>query len=149
MNQRAIEIIVGLFMVAGFAALLFLALQVSGLSPTAAGSTYTVSARFNDAGGLAPRGKVSMAGVTVGTISAIELDTNTYQARVTMRIDATVDNIPTDSAAIIRTSGLLGGQYVDISVGADEEYMQDGDAFYATQSAMNLERIISNFASGK
>ncbi len=149
MTQRTTEVIVGLFMVAGFAALVFLALQVSGLSPTASGSTYTVYARFNDAGGLAPRGKVSMAGVTVGTISAIKLDTETFQANVEMSIDSFLANIPTDSSAIIRTSGLLGGQYVDISVGADEDAMKDGDSFYSTQSAMNLERIISNFASGK
>lgn len=149
MTQRTIEVIVGLFMIAGFAALLFLALQVSGLSPTAAGSTYTVYARFNDAGGLAPRGKVSMAGVTVGTINSIELDTDTFQANVKMEIESSVNNIPTDSSAIIRTSGLLGGQYVDISIGGDDDSMKEGDSFYSTQSAMNIERIISNFASGK
>lgn len=149
MTQRTTEIIVGLFMIAGFAALVVLALQVSGLSPAASGSTYTVYARFNDAGGLTPRGKVSMAGVTVGTISSIELDTDTFQANVEMKIYSSVANIPTDSSAIIRTSGLLGGQYVDISVGADDDAMKEGDTFYSTQSAMNLERIISNFASGK
>lgn len=149
MAQRTTEIIVGLFMVIGFAAVLFLALQVSGLSPKTSGDTYTVYARFNDAGGLTPRGRVSMAGVTVGAIRDIKLDRDTFQAVVTMTIDASVDNIPTDSSAIVRTSGLLGEQYIDISVGGDEESMKDGDAFYSTQSAMNLERLISNFASGR
>ncbi|MDY6815836.1 MAG: outer membrane lipid asymmetry maintenance protein MlaD [Pseudomonadota bacterium] len=149
MAQRTIEIIVGLFMVAGLAALLVLALQVSGLSPKAAESTYTLYANFNDTGGLRPRGKVSMAGVTVGTIESVSLDKETFQARVKMSIYDEVDNIPADSSAVIRTSGLLGEQYIDISVGGDMESLQDGDTFYSTQSAMNLERLISNFASGR
>jgi phospholipid/cholesterol/gamma-HCH transport system substrate-binding protein len=66
-----------------------------------------------------------------------------------MSIHASVDNIPADSAAVIRTSGLLGEQYIDISVGGDLESLKDGDTFYSTQSAMNLERLIGNFASGR
>ena len=149
MAQRTIEIIVGLFMIAGLAALLFLALQVSGLSPKAAEETYTLYANFNDTGGLRPRGRVSMAGVTIGTIDSITLDKDTFQARVAMSIHASVDNIPADSAAVIRTSGLLGEQYIDISVGGDLESLKDGDTFYSTQSTMNLERLIGNFASGR
>ncbi len=149
MAQRTTEIIVGLFMVAGLAALIFLALQVSGLSPKAAESTYTVYASFNDTGGLTPRGRVSMAGVTVGTIDSITLDKETFQARVAMSIHSDIDNIPADSSAVIRTSGLLGEQYIDISVGGDMESLKPGDSFYSTQSAMNLERLISNFASGR
>lgn len=149
MAQRSTEIIVGLFMIAGLAALMFLALQVSGLSPKSAEQTYTLYANFNDTGGLTPRGKVSMAGVTVGTIESITLDRDTFQARVTMSIHAEVDNIPADSAAVIRTSGLLGEQYIDISIGGDLESLSAGDTFYSTQSAMNLERLISNFASGR
>jgi len=149
MAQRTTEIIVGLFMVAGLAALIFLALQVSGLSPKAATDTYTVYANFNDTGGLTPRGRVSMAGVTVGTIDSITLDKETFQARVAMSIHSDIDNIPADSSAVIRTSGLLGEQYIDISVGGDMESLKEGDTFYSTQSAMNLERLISNFASGR
>lgn len=149
MAQRTTEIIVGLFMLAGLAALLFLALQVSGLSPKSAESTYTVYANFNDTGGLTPRGRVSMAGVTVGSIDSIKLTKDTFQARVTMSIHDGVDNIPADSSAVIRTSGLLGEQYIDISVGGDMDSLHDGDTFYSTQSAMNIERLISNFASGK
>lgn len=149
MAQRTMEITVGVFMLLGVVALVFLALQVSGLTPGGSNETYEVQARFNDAGGLTARGRVSMAGVTIGRIRSIELDQTTFQARVTMDIDASVDNIPTDSSAIIRTSGLLGEQYIDISVGADETLMADGDSFYSTQSAMNLERLIGNFASGR
>lgn len=149
MAQRTTEIIVGLFVIAGLAALLFLALQVSGLSPKAAGATYKLHANFNDIGGLAPRGRISMAGVTVGAIESITLDRETFQARVTMSIHKDVDNIPADSAAVIRTSGILGEQYIDISIGGDLEPLKEGDTFYSTQSAMNLERMISNFASGR
>lgn len=149
MTQRTTEIVVGMFMLVGLAALLFLALQVSGLSPKSAEGTYTVYANFNDTGGLTPRGRVSMAGVTVGTIESISLSKETFQARVTMSIHGDIDNIPSDSSAVIRTSGLLGEQYIDISVGGDLESLREGDTFYSTQSAMNLERLIGNFASGR
>lgn len=149
MAQTKADLTVGLFMVAGIAALLFLALQVSGLTPKAAGESYTLYANFNDAGGLTPRAKVSMAGVTIGSIRDITLDRDTFQARVAIEVSASVDNIPADSAAVIRTSGLLGEQYIDISVGGDMASLADGDSFYSTQSAMNLERLITNFASGQ
>ncbi len=136
-------------MIAGFVALLLLALQVSGLSLKPAGDTYTVYADFNDAGGLTERGRVSMAGVSVGRIRDISLNPKTFQARVAIEMDASVNNIPDDSTAVIRTSGLLGAQYIDISVGGSLESLKDGDEFYETQSAMNLERMISNFASGR
>ncbi len=149
MTQRKTDITVGLFMLAGLAALLFLALQVSGLSPKSAESTYTIYANFNDTGGITPRGRVSMAGVTVGSIDSISLNKETFQARVAMSIYGDVDNIPADSAAVIRTSGLLGEQYIDISIGGEMDSLAAGDTFYSTQSAMNIERLISNFASGK
>lgn len=149
MAQRKADLIVGLFMVAGMAALLFLALQVSGLTPKSTESSYTLYANFNDAGGLTRRAKVSMAGVTIGNIQDISLNRETFQARVAISVNASVDNIPADSAAVIRTSGLLGEQYIDVSVGGDVASLSDGDTFYTTQSAMNLERLISNFASGQ
>ena len=148
MRNRMLELVVGLFMVAGFAALIFLALQVSGLSPKSAAETYTVYARFNDIGGLAVRGQVSLAGVTIGKISAIRLDEETLQAEVEMEIFQDIDTISADSTAVIRTAGLLGEKYVDVSVGGDLEYMEEGDYFYGTQSALNIEKLIGNFASG-
>jgi phospholipid/cholesterol/gamma-HCH transport system substrate-binding protein len=149
MTQRSTDMVVGLFMVAGIVALLFLALQVSGLSPKSSGESYTLYANFNDSGGLTPRARVSMAGVTIGSIREITLNQETFQARVVMEIDASINSIPADSAAVIRTSGLLGEQYIDVSVGGDLESLAPGDTFYTTQSAMNLERLISNFASGQ
>lgn len=149
MTQRSTDMVVGLFMVAGIVALLFLALQVSGLSPKSSGESYTLYANFNDSGGLTPRARVSLAGVTIGSIREITLSQETFQAKVVMDIDASINSIPADSAAVIRTSGLLGEQYIDVSVGGDLESLGDGDTFYTTQSAMNLERLISNFASGQ
>lgn len=149
MRQRTLEIVVGCFMLAGIGALLFLALQVSGLTPQSGEPTYKVYANFNDIGGLSVRGQVSMAGVTIGEVTDITLDRETYQARVEMSVNKSIDIIPTDSTAVIRTAGLLGEKYIDVSIGADQTYMQSGDTFYGTQSALNIERLISNFASGK
>lgn len=149
MRQRSIEVVVGCFVLVALAALLFLTLQVSGLTPQSAEPTYKVYANFNDIGGLSGRGKVAMAGVGIGRITDIELDPKTYQARVEMSINKSVDVIPTDSTAVIRTAGLLGEKYIAVSIGADSEYMKPGDTFYGTQSALNIERLISNFASGK
>lgn len=149
MAQRSMEIVVGLFILTGGAALLFLALQVSGLTFKSSSETYTVYAYFNDAGGLGARGKVSLAGVQVGRIREVSLDQKTFQARVVLELETGVNAIPADSSAIIRTSGLLGEQYIDISPGGDMESLAHGDTFYETQSAMNIERMISNFASGQ
>jgi len=149
MAQRKADLVVGLFMVAGISALLFLALQVSGLTPKSSGESYTLYANFNDAGGLTRRANVSMAGVTIGSIRDITLNRETFQARVVIDVNSSIDNIPADSAAVIRTSGLLGEQYIDVSVGGDTASLSDGDTFYTTQSAMNLERLITNFASGQ
>lgn len=149
MYQRAIEIAVGVFMIVGFAALVFLALQVSGLSLDTQRDTYKVYAQFDDLGGLSVRGRVSMAGVTIGRISNISLDKQSYSALVEMDIYKEVDTLSTDSVASIQTAGLLGDKYVAISVGADEEFLQDGDTIFDTQSALNLEKLIGAFASGQ
>lgn len=148
MRNRMLELVVGAFMLAGFAALIFLALQVSGLSPKAAAETYTVYAKFNDIGGLSERAQVSLAGVTIGKVSDIRLDPETLQAEVAMQIFQDIDTISADSTAVIRTAGLLGEKYIDVSVGGDPEYMDEGDYFYGTQSALNIEKLISNFAAG-
>lgn len=148
MRNRTLELVVGFFMVGGFAALVFLALQVSGLSPQAAADTYKIYARFNDIGGLSVRGQVSLAGVTIGQVSAIHLDEETLQAVVEMEIYESIDTISADSTAVIRTAGLLGEKYIDVAVGGAMEFMEEGDYFYGTQSALNIEKLISNFAAG-
>lgn len=148
MHQRGVEILVGGFVGAAAVALVVLALQVSGLTPADRTETYTLYAEFNDAGSLRPRGRVSMSGVTVGRIRDVTLDPDSYRAVVVMDINASVDRIAVDSTAVIRTSGLLGEQYIDISLGGDPDSLREGDFFYDTQSAMNLEQLISNFATG-
>ena len=149
MYNKSVELIVGLFMIVGLLALIFLALQVSGLSLDSQKDSYKVYAQFDDLGGLSVRGKVSMAGVPIGRVSEISLDKQTYTALVEMEIYADVDSLTADSVASIQTSGLLGDKYVSISVGADEENLQDGDTIFDTQSALNLEKLIGAFASGQ
>ena len=149
MYQRSIEIIVGVFMLLGFAALVFLALQVSGLSMDSQRSTYKIYAQFDDLGGLSVRGRVSMAGVTIGKVSNVSLDKEAYVALVEMEIYSDVDNLTTDSVASIQTAGLLGEKYISLSPGADEEYLVDGETIFDTQSALNLEKLIGAFASGQ
>jgi phospholipid/cholesterol/gamma-HCH transport system substrate-binding protein len=149
MYQRSIEFLVGVFMLMGIAALAFLALQVSGLSLDSQQKSYKVYAMFDDLGGLSVRGRVSLAGVTIGRVSNVRLDHKTYSAEVEMEIFSEINNLSTDSVASIQTSGLLGDKYIAISVGADEESLGDGDTIFDTQSALNLEKLIGAFASGR
>lgn len=149
MYQRSVELAVGVFMLLGMLALVFLALQVSGLTSDSQKETYRVYAQFDDLGGLSIRGRVSLAGVTIGKVSAISLDKESYSALVEMEIFKEVDNLSLDSTASIQTAGLLGDKYVAISVGADEEFLADGDTIFDTQSALNLEKLIGAFASGQ
>ncbi|MCP5207488.1 MAG: outer membrane lipid asymmetry maintenance protein MlaD [Hahellaceae bacterium] len=149
MYSRWIELLVGIFMLAGVGALLVLALQVSGLTLAKGGDSYTIYAQFDDLGGLSVRGKVAMAGVTIGKVSAIELDKKTFSAKVSLTIDSDVDFLSIDSTAAINTAGLLGEKYVSISMGADEQSLKPGDVIYDTQSALNIEKLIGNFATGK
>tara|TARA_R110001592_G_scaffold52649_10_gene161431 strand:+ start:26445 stop:26903 length:459 start_codon:yes stop_codon:yes gene_type:complete len=149
MYSRSIEAIVGIFIVIGFAALGFLAIQVSGLSLDSQKETYRVYAQFDDLGGLTVRGRVSVAGVTVGTVSAVSLDKKAYRALVEMKIYKNVDNLTLDTVASIQTAGLLGEKYVALSIGGDPDVLADGDTIFDTQSALNLEKLIGAFASNR
>lgn len=148
MYQRTIEIAVGVFLLVGFGALAFLAIQVSGLSMDSQKSSYKIYAEFNDLGGLSVRGRVSLAGVTIGKVTDISLDKKSLNALVEMDIYQEVDNLSADSVASIQTAGLLGEKYISISVGGSEEILAAGDTIFDTQSALNLEKIIGSFASG-
>mgnify|MGYP000099466082 CR=1 FL=1 len=149
MYQRSVEVAVGVFMLIGMAALVFLALKVSGLTTDSQKESYKVYAQFDDLGGLSIRGRVSLAGVTVGRVSDVSLDKESYSALVEMEIYSDVDNLSTDTVAAIQTAGLLGDKYVALSVGADEEVLADGDTIFDTQSALNIEKLIGAFASGQ
>ncbi|EAQ65369.1 toluene tolerance ABC transporter, periplasmic substrate-binding protein [Marinomonas sp. MED121] len=145
MKSKQLELMVGLFVVLGFAALAYLAIQVSGLSGASSKDVYQIQARFDDIGGLTERAKVSIAGVTVGEVDSIVLDKELYMALVTFNIYSDVQNIPTDSSFAILTNGLLGEKYVGVSIGAEEEYLEQGGEIYDTQSALVLENLISQF----
>lgn len=145
MQIRTLEIGVGLFLLAGLLALLLLALRVSGLSVGSAGDTYQLHAYFDNIAGLTVRSKVTMAGVTIGKVTAIDLDRDSYTGRVTMELERRVDNLPSDSTASILTAGLLGEKYIGISVGGEEELLKDGGTIRDTQSALVLEDLIGKF----
>lgn len=145
MQNRTLEIGVGLFLLAGVLALLLLALRVSGLSANPSGDTYKVYAYFDNIAGLTVRAKVTMAGVTIGKVTAIDLDRDSYTGRVTLQLDKNVDNLPTDSTASILTAGLLGEKYIGISVGGEDEVLKEGGTIHDTQSSLVLEDLIGKF----
>lgn len=145
MQNRTLEIGVGLFLLAGVLALLLLALRVSGLTLGAGEGSYRVYAHFDNIAGLTVRSKVTMAGVTIGRVTAIDLDRDSYTGRVTMLLNKEVDNLPEDSTASILTAGLLGEKYIGISVGGEEEVLSDGSVIHDTQSSLVLEDLIGKF----
>lgn len=149
-QSRVIETWVGLFVAMGLIALFFLAMQVSNLSELRIDDkSYRIIARFENAGSLRVKAPVSMAGVRIGRVSAIQFDKDTYEAVVEMRIDPAYDTLPIDTTANVLTAGLLGEQYVGLSPGGAEEYLKDGDEIDLTQSAMVLEEVISRFLFNK
>ncbi len=145
MQMRTIEIVVGAFMVLGLAAPAILAVQVSGFTTDARGGSYSVYARFENLGGLNVRSKVSVAGVVVGQVAEISLDQESFTALVRMEIDNNVNQLPIDTVAAIQTEGLLGGKFVALSIGADEEFLAEGDEIVDTQPALILEELIGKF----
>jgi phospholipid/cholesterol/gamma-HCH transport system substrate-binding protein len=148
MNRTTIDIWVGVFVAAGLAALLFLALRVANLSFAQNGETYQLSAQFDNIGGLKVRAPVKSAGVAVGRVINIGFDPASYRAIVNFAIDRRY-TFPRDTIATINTSGLLGEQYVGFEAGGDEIMLKNGDALRQTQSAMVLEKLISKFLFNK
>lgn len=147
MRTRTLEMAVGLFLVAGFVALFFLAIKVSGLSDETSRPSYRLYTSFQNAGGLTVRAKVTMAGVAIGRVSSIVLDPQTLKAKVALDIYQDVNSIDNDSVASILTAGLLGEKYIGIVPGAGDEILKDGDEIEQTQSALVLEDLIGKFLS--
>ena len=145
MQIRTIEIVVGAFMLAGLISLAILATRISGFNIDDEANTYSVYAHFENVGGLVVRSKVSIAGVYVGQVSEIVYDEETLDARVRMEIDSEIDTISVDSTASILTEGLLGGKYIGITLGAEDDMLTDGDEISDTQSAIVLEELIGQF----
>jgi phospholipid/cholesterol/gamma-HCH transport system substrate-binding protein len=148
MERRAIDIWVGLFVVAGIAALLVLALKVGNAGTFFAGDTYRVTAEFDNIGGLKVRAPVRSAGVLVGRVESVDFDPQRYVARVTLAIEKRFQ-FPKDTGASILTSGLLGEQYIGLDAGGDDQMLAAGDTIKLTQSAVVLEKIIGQFLYGK
>ncbi len=142
MKRQLLEITVGFFVLSGFVALLFLSFRVSNLNSDSVADPYQVNARFDNIGSLKVRAPVTMAGVRIGRVSEIRLDSTSYQAQVVMDISGDFDKLPIDSSASINTQGLLGEQFVSLEPGGQQKYLDDGDRIRLTQSAVVLENLI-------
>ena len=144
MERITLDLWVGMFVVAGLGALVVLALKVGNLDTYNVSETYQLQAYFSNIGGLKAQASIKSSGVLVGRVTDISLDTERYEARVTMNIDKRYQ-FPKDTFANILTSGLLGEQYIGLVPGGDENFLQSGDVVKKTQSAVVLEDLIGKF----
>lgn len=148
MQRKSLDLWVGLFVLLGAAALLFLALKAGNMSSLSFEQTYPVITRFDNIGGLKPRAPVKSAGVVVGRVGDITFDDKTFQATVTLNLEERY-KFPKDTSAKILTSGLLGEQYIGLEAGGDLRNLAAGDRITMTQSAIVLENLISQFLFSK
>lgn len=149
MKRSGVDLLVGLFVLLGFAALVFLAMRAGNMSSAVGlGPTYEASAEFDNIGGLKPRAAVRSAGVVVGRVASIRFDDESYRAEVVLALDSRY-KFPKDSSLKILTSGLLGEQYIGMEPGGDTEMLAAGDKITLTQSAVVLENLIGQFLYGK
>ena len=148
MAKRNVEILVGLFVVLGLLALVFVSLKAANLTSFGNGATYTLAARFDNIGGLKLRAPVRSAGVVIGRVTRIALDPKTLQGVVTLEVNQGYQ-FPKDTSAKILTAGLLGDQYIGLEPGGDDKNMAAGETIAQTQSAVVLENLIGQFLTGK
>ncbi|MGA7593815.1 MAG: outer membrane lipid asymmetry maintenance protein MlaD [Gallionella sp.] len=148
MERTTLDLWVGIFVVAGVAALAMLAMKVGNLGTYNMSDTYQVHAYFNNVGGLKPKASIKSAGVLVGRVTGITLDTQRYEADVEMSLDKRY-RFPKDTFANILTAGLLGEQYIGLVPGGDSEMLKNGDQIKMTQSAVVLEDLIGKFIYNK
>jgi phospholipid/cholesterol/gamma-HCH transport system substrate-binding protein len=148
MKRRSMDILVGLFVLAGIGALFFLALRAANLGSFVVSDSYELRANFDNIGGLKERAPIRSAGVVVGRVNSIHFDTETFLADVRLSMDSRY-RFPKDSSLKILTAGLLGEQYIGIEAGADEKMLAGGDKIMLTQSAVVLENLISQFLYGR
>ena len=148
MERSKSDVWVGLFVIIGAGAILFLALQSANLLSLSFQPTYHVVAKFDNIGGLKRQAAVKSAGVVVGRVDSINFDDKSFQARVTLALDSRYA-FPKDSSLKILTSGLLGEQYIGVEAGADEKNLAPGDTITSTQSAVVLENLIGQFLYNK
>lgn len=148
MHRKTIDVWVGLFVLLGLAALLFLAFQAGNMRTMSFGQTYSITGRFDNIGGLKPQAPVKSAGVVVGRVGEITFDDKSFQASVRLDMD-TEYKFPKDSSLKILTAGLLGEQYIGIEAGGDDKNLAEGDRIVRTQSATVLEDLINQFIYSK
>ena len=148
MERSTLDLWVGLFVVAGLGALTILALKVGNMGSFAGAETYQLSAQFSNIGGLKPRAAVKSSGVVVGRVAGIVFDNEKFMAKVIMNIE-TRYQFPKDTSASVLTAGLLGEQYIGLEGGAEDAKLANGDTIKLTQSAVVLEKLISQFMFSK
>ena len=148
MERTTLDLWVGMFVVAGIGALVVLAMKVGNLSTYNVSDTYQLQAYFSNIGGLKPKASIKSAGVLVGRVTEINLDTERYEAKVVMSIDKRYQ-FPKDTFANILTSGLLGEQYIGLDPGGDAVMLKAGEVIKKTQSAVVLEDLIGKFLYNK
>ena len=148
MQRRSIDVMVGMFVLLGAAAVVFLAFKAANLASFSSGSGYQLKARFDNIGGIKPRAPVKSAGVVVGRVGNVSFSNKTFQAEVTFDMDSRYQ-FPKDSSAKILTAGLLGEQYIGLEAGGDDANLVAGDTIKMTQSAVVLENLISQFIYSK
>lgn len=146
MKQSKLELIVGIFVLAGLIAVGYLALKI-GAGALVGAETYSVSARFTNSGGLTPGSNVLIAGVPVGRVGVITLNPKDFSALVELKLNKTVQ-LPSDTIASIKTTGLIGDKYVGLAPGADSAVIAPGTTITETESAVDIESLISRFAFG-
>ena len=146
MQNRMLEVIVGCFMVIGFGAIVYLALNLGEVPLLDSGSTYSLNAEFDNVSGVKKGAAVQVAGVVVGEVSAISLNEDSL-AQLRLRIDKSLQ-VPTDSIVSVKSQGIIGDKYIQISLGGDLEYFSENDLILDTESAVDIESLISKFAFG-
>ncbi|MGE5626051.1 MAG: outer membrane lipid asymmetry maintenance protein MlaD [Bacillota bacterium] len=145
-QTRTIEIVTGFFIILGFASLYVIATSATNIKSYGEAG-YTVTAKFDNIGGLKERAQVTLAGVEVGRVTKIALDPATFKAVVTLQMSGRFNEIPDDSTASILTQGLLGEQYISLSPGGSDAFLKNGSSIQYTQSALVLENLIGQFLS--
>jgi phospholipid/cholesterol/gamma-HCH transport system substrate-binding protein len=148
MERSTLDLWVGLFVVVGLGALTILALKVGNMGSFGGAETYELSAQFTNIGGLKPRAAVKSSGVVVGRVAGIVFDNEKYMAKVIMNIEKRYQ-FPKDTSASVLTAGLLGEQYIGLEGGAEDAMLANGDTIKLTQSAVVLEKLISQFMFNK
>ncbi|MEE4164905.1 MAG: outer membrane lipid asymmetry maintenance protein MlaD [Desulfocapsaceae bacterium] len=146
MKKHTLEMVVGLFMVLGFAAIVYLALNLGEVSFLDRGSSYFLDAEFDNISGIKKGATVQIAGVVVGEVSEVMLNEDS-NAQLTFKLDKSV-GIPLDSIASVKSQGIIGDKYIQISLGGDLENFEEHGLIVDTESAVDIESLISKFAFG-